>query len=366
MVSKGKIISLNSNLSEMFNKFLKYGNFAFIIAIILFTSSASAQNKQYKISSIGFYNLENLFDTIDSPETNDYEFLPSGSKFWGTEKYYKKLDNMADVISQIGDEKIPGGPYVLGVSEIENRLVLEDLIKRDALIKSNYDIVHYESPDERGIDVGLLYRKEYFTVLSSSSHHLKFDFDTSDHTRAQLLVTGLLNNDTIHLIVNHWPSRGGGELASRPKRNAAGNLSRHLVDSLLQINKSAKIIVMGDLNDNPDDESVFKHLKTGGNIENLKGTELFNPFYNVYKKGIGTTAYRDAWSLFDQLILSQGLISEDKTSLNYWKAGIFRKSFIISDEGQYKGYPKRTFSFDLFQNGYSDHFPVYLFLLKEN
>jgi hypothetical protein len=349
----------------MFNNSFIPNFLIFFVALMIYATSIQAQNKQYTVSCIAFYNLENLFDTIDSPDTPDEEFTPTGIKFWNTEKYVKKINNMADVISQIGDEVIPGGPYIIGLAEIENRSVLEDLIKTDALKKSNYAIVHYDSPDERGVDVGLLYRKDYFTLLGSSTHSLKFDFDTIDRTRDELLVKGLLGKDTLYLLINHWPSRSGGELASMPKRKAAGDLTRQLVDSLLTIHSDAKIIVMGDLNDNPDNESVLKNLKTGGNIDKLKKDELYNPYFDVFKKGVGTTAYRDAWSLFDQLLISQGLISEDKSSYAYWKSGIFRKNFVIQGDGQYEGYPKRTFSFDFFQNGYSDHFPVYLFLIKE-
>ncbi len=349
----------------MFKKITRFKGLLVLIVALSIGLNAQAQKKQYKIACIGFYNLENLFDTIDSPDTHDYEFLPDGKKVWNSEKYYKKLDKMAEVISQIGDEYVKGGPHILGVSEIENRSVLEDLIKMPQLKSSNYGIVHYQSPDERGVDVGLLYRKDYFKVLSSNSYILKFDFDKDDETRAQLLVTGLYDGDTIHIIVDHWPSRGGGELASRPKRNAAGDLARQTVDLLLKINKDAKIIVMGDLNDNPDNESVKKHLKSNRNIDKLKEGELYNPYYNIYKKGVGTNAYRDAWSLFDQLIISQGLISDNKSTYVYWKSNIFRKKFLIQNEGIFKGYPKRTFSYDRFQNGYSDHFPVYMFLIKE-
>ncbi|MCF6365151.1 MAG: endonuclease/exonuclease/phosphatase family protein [Bacteroidales bacterium] len=349
----------------MFNKILKTKTIFILFSALIFTSEIQAQKKQYKVACVGFYNLENLFDTIDSPDTYDYEFLPSGKKVWTGERYYKKLNKMADVISQIGDEVIKGGPHILGVSEIENRSVLEDLIKMPQLKSSNYGIIHYDSPDERGIDVGLIYRKDYFKILHTSSHVLKFSFDSTDETRAQLVVTGIYDGDTLNFIVNHWPSRGGGQKISEPKRNAAGDLSRLLVDSILFLDTDAKIIVMGDLNDNPDNESVKKHLFSNRHINKLKPGELFNPYYNVYKRGVGTTAYRDAWSLFDQLIISQGLISEDRSSFVYWKTNIFRKKFIISTEGRYKGYPKRTFSFDLFQNGYSDHFPVYLFLIKE-
>ncbi len=349
----------------MFNKILTIKIILILFSVFLINTDIQAQKKQYKVACIGFYNLENLFDTIDSPDTYDYEFLPSGKKVWNTERYIKKLNKMADVISQIGDEVVKGGPHILGVSEIENRLVLEDLVKMPQLLSSNYGVIHYDSPDERGVDVGLLYRKDYFEILHTSTHVLKFDFDSTDETRAQLVVTGLYDGDTINVIVNHWPSRGGGELASRPKRNAAGDLSRFLVDSILMLNTDAKIIVMGDLNDNPDNESVKTHLNSGRNQNKLKGVQLYNPYYNIFKKGVGTTAYRDAWSMFDQLIISQGLLSENKDRYVYWKSNIFRKKFIISTEGRYKGYPKRTFSFDLFQNGYSDHFPVYLFLIKE-
>lgn len=349
----------------MLKKISVFKTFLIVFAMLIVTN-INAQKKQYKVACIGFYNLENLFDTIDSPDTYDYEFLPSGKKGWTSERYHKKLANMSDVISQIGDEYVKGGPQILAVSEIENRSVLEDLIKMPKLIKSNYGIVHYESPDERGIDVGLIYRKDYFKVLHTSKHRLVFDFDKHDKTRDQLVITGIFDEtDTLNIIVNHWPSRGGGELASRPKRNAAGDLSRHLADSLLAINPNAKIIMMGDLNDNPDNPSVKKHFNAKRNINKLKGSEFFNPYYNVYKKGVGTTAYRDAWSLFDQVIISQGLISKDKSSYVYWKANIFRKKFLISKEGRYEGYPKRTFSFDKFNNGYSDHFPSYIFLIKE-
>lgn len=348
----------------MLKKNLLFRILAIVIAISV-SLNINAQTKPYKVACVGFYNLENLFDTIDSPDTYDYEFLPSGKKLWNTERYYKKLNKLADVISQVGDEVISGGPHILGVSEIENALVLEDLVKMPKLLASNYGVIHYDSPDERGVDVGLLYRKDYFEILHTSSHVLIFDFDTSDQTRAQLVVTGLYDGDTLNFIVNHWPSRGGGELASRPKRNAAGDLSRHLVDSMLALNPNAKIIMMGDLNDNPDNASVKKHFNAKRNIQRLKGTQMYNPYYNVFKKGVGTTAYRDAWSLFDQLIISQSLISKNKSTYIFWKANIFRKKFLIGKEGRYEGYPFRTFSFDRFQNGYSDHFPVYLFLIKD-
>ncbi len=350
----------------MFNKtfVLKFALILFIISALTF--NINAQKKQYQIRCVGFYNLENLFDTIDSPDTYDYEFLPSGNKVWTSERYHKKLHNMAEVISQIGDEYVKGGPDILGISEVENRNVVEDLISQPQLVKSNYGIVHYDSPDERGIDVALIYKKSSFKVVHTTYHNLYFKFDPHDRTRGQLVVTGTFDgNDTVNIIVNHWPSRGGGQKASEPKRDAAGDLCRYLVDSILNLNENAKIIVMGDLNDNPDNNSVVKHLRSKGSVKKLKKGDLYSPFYKVYKNGVGTTAYRDAWSFFDQLMISQALLSKDRTSFVFWKAGICRKKFMIQQEGKYKVYPKRTFAFDRFQNGYSDHFPTYLFLIKE-
>ncbi len=349
----------------MFNKITTFKFTIFLIIFSFLTVNLNAQKKQYKIRCVGFYNLENLFDTIDSPDTYDYEFLPSGKKVWTSKRYHKKLHNMAEVISQIGDEYVKGGPHILGISEIENKSVVEDLIKEPQLAESNYGIIHYDSPDERGIDVALIYKKDFFKILHTSYHNLHFDFDPHDKTRGQLVVTGMFDDDTLNIIVNHWPSRGGGQKASEPKRNAAGDLTRHLVDSIFNLNKNAKIIVMGDLNDNPDNASVVKHLRSKGKESKLKEGDLFSPFYKVYKNGVGTTAYRDAWSFFDQLIISQALLSDNRSRFVFWKAGICRKQFMIQQDGRFKGYPKRTFSFDRFQNGYSDHFPTYLFLIKE-
>jgi hypothetical protein len=189
--------------------------------------------------------------------------------------------------------------------------------------------------------------------------------DTSFRTRDQLVVTGLIDGEEIHLIVNHWPSRSGGEKESRPKRNAAGSLSRQIVDSLLQLNPNAKIIVMGDLNDDPINPSVKEFLRAKGKEEELEPGDLFNPMYKLYKEGIGSLAYRDSWNLFDQVIVSQGLLGADKSTFKYYKAKVFNKSFLLQKEGPYAGYPLRTFGGGVYLGGYSDHFPVYVFLIKK-
>ena len=341
--------------------------------IILLTGSVtilSAQNKDYKICSVAFYNLENLFDTIDNENVKDEEFTPDGKRMWTWEKYQKKLNRLADVISDIGSEYVKGGPYVLGVSEIENKGVLEDLIAMPQLKESNYKIVHYDSPDRRGIDVAIIYRSEFFEVIGSRSVNFKLaeelnPYEDEFKSRDQLVVSGKMDGEMMHFIVNHWPSRSGGEKRSLPLRNAAADVTRSIVDSLFAADKKAKIIVMGDLNDDPINASVVKHLKTKPKKEEVENGELYNPMYSKFKKGNGTTAYRDAWSLFDQLIVSKPLLGKDKKTYKYWKALIYKKNYLISKSGRYEGYPLRTFNFDRFQNGYSDHFPVYLFLTKE-
>jgi len=223
-----------------------------IILSIFITTAANAQDKT-KAACIAFYNLENLFDTIDDPRTNDAEFLPGGTNHWTSERYLTKLSNMAFVISKIGGEIIKGGPTLLGVSEIENKGVLEDLINTPPLKGLGYGIVHYDSPDKRGVDVALLYKKAAFKVVNTTSNRLTMPGKTDWFSRDQLVVSGELDGEMIHIIVNHWPSRGAGP----EYRAAAAALSKKLTDSLQQINPDAKVFIMGDLNDDPTDVSCL-------------------------------------------------------------------------------------------------------------
>ena len=243
-----------------------------ILAILAFgfgISSVSAQEQQaYKVGLVGFYNLENLFDTIDDPLKNDEEFLPNGANQWNTEKYTTKLHNMAYAISTIGTDWSPDGVAVLGVSEIENRTVLEDLVAQPEIKDRNYQIVHYESPDRRGVDVGLLYNPKYFKLLSSKSYPTVVPDQPEFITRDQLLVSGLFDGEMMHFIVMHWPSRYGGEKRSLPGRVAAAELCRHIADSILNEDANAKIIMMGDYHDYPDNKSVTKYLRATGDMDN--------------------------------------------------------------------------------------------------
>ena len=324
------------------------------------------EKESYSVACVGFYNLENLFDTIDSPDTDDAEFLPEGLRHWTPEIYKEKQKNLAKVISELGKDVTPDGVAILGVSEIENRGVLEDLVKQRAIAKRDYHIVHYDSPDRRGVDVGLLYQPKYFTPTGSKSIPLIIYNDQGErtYTRDILYVAGLLDGDQVHVMVNHWPSRRGGEAATQPFRNAAALLCKNVKDSLLQIDPHAKVIIMGDLNDDPNSPSVKKVLASVGKKKEVKEGGFFSPMYEFFRQGIGTMAYNDAWSLFDQIILSEGLVREEQTGYRFYKAHVFNEPYLIQKTGQFKGYPFRTFDFDNYIGGYSDHFPVCIYLVK--
>jgi uncharacterized protein (DUF2249 family) len=337
------------------------------IVVSCFALSTIAQEKQYNINTIAFYNLENLFDTIDSqnPDTWDIEFTPQGNKKYNTKVYESKLKNLSSVIEEIGSDLTNQPPAICGVSEIENASVLEDLIHKTVLNKYDYDYVHLDGPDERGVDVGLLYRKSIFQVTNVEGYELTFDFDLKDKTRYHLLISGLFNGEKMHIIVNHWPSRYGGKKASDLKRIAAGDRTRHIVDSLLALDPNSKIVVMGDLNDDPINKSITKHLRAKRKISDLKEGDMFNPMAQLFRDGVGSGAYRDKWNLFDQVIISQGLALGEKDTYKFYSAHVNNKTALTNREGRYKGYPWRTYVGNTFQGGYSDHFASYIYIIKE-
>jgi hypothetical protein len=346
---------------------MRLDRFFLLMILVITTFTVKSQNdKKYLAVAIGFYNLENLFDTINQPDIRDGEFTPSGAKLWNSDKYWEKQKHMAKVISQIATDINPDGVAILGISEIENKSVIEDLINQKELKNRNYSFIHYDSPDHRGVDVALIYNPKYFKPYKNSSHRLYIPQLKDFRTRDQLLVDGVLaGGDTLHIIVNHWPSRYGGEKRSRWLRNAAADLSRNIADSLLEENPDARIIMMGDLNDDPVNESVLEHFKAKGKRDKLKEGEFFNPMYQFYKKGQGSLAYHDSWNMFDQIVISQSLLGKDYSHYKFLKAVIFRKPYLLNKEGRYRGYPYRTYVGNLWQGGYSDHLPVYIVLVKE-
>ena len=342
------------------------------IIIFLFLAShvlVYGQKKRYKVQTIAFYNLENLFDTENDPNKLD-EYSPIMEIKADREPVFnKKIENMAKAILDIGMEKSNNSPAIIGVAEIENKAVLEHLVNHPFLKPKNYKIVHFNSPDVRGIDVALLYQNNLFKVIDKSKHELKiFDNTTGKrvYTRDQLLVSGYLDHELIHIIVNHWPSRRGGQAKSESKRVAAAKLCKHTVDSLQTINPYAKIIIMGDLNDNPTNRSIKKILNTKQKSNNLKLKELYNPMEMFYKNGLGSNAYRDRWSLFDQIIVSPAFVNKNYNTYQFYKASIVNKDYLLHKTGKYKGYPFRSFSNSTFTNGYSDHLPVCIYLIKQH
>jgi predicted extracellular nuclease len=319
--------------------------------------------KKLRVYSAAFYNLENLFDTNDDPGVRDEEFTPTGANAWTPDKYQKKLHNMAYVISKLAREHCPMGPAVLGVSEVENRGVLEDLVKTSEIASMGYEIVHYDSPDRRGIDVGLLYNPRLFQVTSSKAYPFILPDNPDFKTRDQLLVSGILAGESFHVIVNHWPSRYGAK--STNLREFAASITKHIADSIYNADPSAKIVIMGDLNDDPTDKSTRVVLNAKKNQSEVKPGGLFNTMWGFYDKGIGSLGYQGKWNLFDQIIISESLLGKDRSTLKFWKAEIFNRDFLIQQEGKNKGYPLRTFSGNTFLNGYSDHFPTLIYMVKE-
>lgn len=330
--------------------------------VLAFPFLLSAQ-RSFQVGCIGFYNLENLFDTLDAPDIRDEDFTPQGSYRYNTDIYVDKLNKLARVISELGTDVTPDGVAVLGVSEIENRKPLEDLVKNPKISARNYQIVHYDSPDERGIDVALLYQPKYFKVLASRP--VRVNLPHNDFTRDVLFVSGLYDGEPLHILVNHWPSRSGGEAASQPLRNLAATVCKGIIDSLRQADPNAKIILMGDLNDDPSSPSVRQILDAKAKKEQVKPGGLFNTMYEFYKKGIGSLAYQDSWNLFDQIIISSGLITPKVGGYQFYQSSIYNKPYMCQQTGQFKGYPLRTFVGTNYMGGYSDHFPTYIFLVKE-
>lgn len=327
-------------------------------------STLNAQEKKYELYSVGFYNLENLFDTIHDSGKNDYEFLPDGANKWGTLKYTNKLKNMARVLNEMGTDVLPVGMAAVGVSEIENSRVLKDLVEHETLAPRGWDFIHIEGPDRRGVDCALLYNPKLFKPISSKlAPYITEDNDTTYKTRGFLIVSGDMGGEMVHIIVNHWPSR----YAKSPARERAGFLVRQLKDSIMTAMPDSKVLIMGDMNDDPDDKSMKNSLGAVREREELKkSSDLYNPWWNILrKKGLGTLKYNGKWNLFDQIVLSGNVIGNDRSTLKLYKTEIFSRNYLFQQEGRYKGNTLRTHAGGVWLNGYSDHLPVIVYLVKE-
>lgn len=340
--------------------------------------SATAQKKGHSYV-IGFYNLENLFDTYDDPAKNDEQYLPDGQNKWTEAKYQKKLYNMAHVIRAMKDDN---GVFhtILGVSEIENRLVLEDLVAEPEIAAANFQIVHYDSPDRRGVDTGLLYRADQFTLLDSEAIPFTFegtqveitlDQEAQDdfRTRDILMVRGTIEGEMFAFYVAHLPSRLGGK--GQDLRSRGGEIIYNHSQKLMQEFPGIKIVVMGDMNDDPFDDSMAKWLHGRKTMAEVGPEDFFNPYYSMIEAGFGSLAYQGVWSIYDQELVNSNLALAPDGGFriipivqNKYYGRIFKKPFMTQQSGQYKGTPFRTFSGGAFIGGYSDHYPTYIVISK--
>lgn len=339
----------------------------YALALLLSAGMQSYAQKYAKVS-VAFYNLENLFDTEDGPN-NDADFLPNGANQWTPERYQMKLDNMASAICQIADGKAPD---ILGVCEIENRRVLEDLIAHPKLANQGYSIVHFDSPDRRGIDCGLLYRGSVFQFTDATAHPVRVPREPEVKTRDVLEVNGSILGEPVSILVAHWPSRAGGEQISLNRRMTAAKVMKQVTDSLVALGGEQKVILMGDFNDDPISPSLTEGLQSQNDTEQVVSSGLYNVMARLHRQGLGTLAYRDVWNLFDNIVVTGNLIGQDLSSLKLLQdkstkayGRICNASMLTQKTGQYKGYPFRTFSYGQFQNGYSDHYPVYVYLVRQ-
>ncbi len=313
--------------------------------------------KKSKSFIVGFYNVENLFDTIDDPHKNDNQFLPDSKKKWNSERYYKKLNDLSRVIYTIDSTNLP---VVFGLSEVENKAVVEDLIHTDYL-KDKYEIIHKESPDGRGIDVAVIFQPKKFKVLHKEWIRFQLPNKERPSTRDIVYVQGLImKKDTLNFFFCHWPSRYGGEEKSRPYRAKAAKMLKAKLDSLRKINPDTKILVMGDLNDHPDNEAVQNILeakKDKGNLINL--------MWPIKEKNEGTHFYKGHWGVLDHIIVSASLLKKNKgLSTKHEYVGIHKPDFLLYTNKKGVKSPSRTYGGNNYYGGFSDHLAIYLELKK--
>jgi hypothetical protein len=323
--------------------------FLFTICFLLFAFASQAQ-----VYPIAFYNMENLFDPADDPNTDDDEFTPNGKSKYTQEVYAEKLSNMAYVLQRIGTDKNANGAVLIGVAEIENDKVLRDLVNDKSIRNRKYKYLWFNSTDPRGIDVALLYNPAQFRVLQSKPLHF-------EGARDALYVTGILGGDTIHVLVNHWPSRRDGKDETEERRLEIAAINRKQIDEIRRKNPAANIILMGDFNDNPEDKSVYEVLGARSDANSEKNT-LYNPLAAVHTPQKGSLVYKKHWDLFDQIILSASLVKHK--GLHYDSSEIYDRPFLRQETGKFKNYPFRSYRGTFWNHGYSDHFPVVVYLKK--
>ena len=339
-----------------------------LFCAVLFSAPASAQ-KKFSVYAIGFYNVENLFDTTHDEGKNDYDFTPTGSYQWNEMKYRHKLHNMASVLAEMGTDVLPNvGCAAIGLAEVENDHVMNDLTAQPELAARGYKYVHIEGPDHRGIDCALIYNPKLFTVRDTKLVPYVYDLpkDSTRATRGFLTVSGTLAGEHVTIIVCHLPSRGAGSYY----RELGGKQVKALKDSFLREDPKVKVLVMGDMNDDPTNKSMYECLSAKGEMNEVGANDMYNPWYNVLvKEGTGTLQYQGKWNLFDQIIMTPNLLNKDGkkdfSELKFWKNQIFRRDYLFQESGKYKGNTKRTTAGGVWLDGYSDHLPVVTYFAKQ-
>ena len=337
-----------------------------LAVVALIVTAAPAQDRKLSLYGVGFYNLENLFDTEHDEGKNDYEYLPDGANHWTQMKYEHKLKNMSRALSDMATDRLPNvGCAVIGVSEVENAHCLADLCEQEPLKARNYQYILIEGPDQRGVDVGFLYQPRFFTPAKVWLQPYILNEHITRPTRGFLTVQGMLGGDSITVIVCHWPSR----FSASPAREAAGDMVKAEKDSIIAANPTMKVLVMGDMNDDPFDKSMSKNLSARRKMEDVTPSDMFNPFWQVLLDGRGTLMYQGGWNLFDQIVMTPNCLDvkgkKEYKSLTFFKAEVQRLPYLLQSEGRYKESPKRTHASGVWLDGYSDHLPVVSYFIRE-
>jgi predicted extracellular nuclease len=336
------------------------------VFISLYLNSQDLPSARNSFTAV-FYNVENLFDIFNDPKINDEEFLPESPKQWNEEKYQKKITDLAKVLSSINDKELPS---LIGLAEIENKKVLEDLISSPKLRKGKYGIIHYDSKDERGIDVAFLYDKDEIEILESKAIPVVFGFDIQDVTRDILYVKCKVKDDNVfYIFINHWPSRSPSEQESEIKRVTASIALRKEVDKILNFENDARILIMGDFNDEPTNKSLVQILNALNKRKNKTYRDLYNLMYDKHNTGNeGSITYKDSWQMFDQIIVSQGVLKKGTGYyLTYGDGMVYKGGDVLVTNPQTKAVSiNRTYGGNTYLGGVSDHLPVYVILKKDD
>lgn len=319
--------------------------------------SATASQRNDQDFRIGFYNCENLFDLVDDSLTRDEAFTPEGDYRYTFSRYKKKSNGIAKTIAALGGWR---PAEFVGLCEVESKWVLDGLTRFSPLENVNYQIIHEESPDRRGIDIACIYNPERFNLILYKYHRIRFPHDTTRTTRDMLYVKGIIpNDDTLHIFINHWPSRYGGQFASEASRHYVADVLRSKVDSLNELYNSPHILVMGDFNDEPDDLSLVDHLRAKAPFTECSQNDLINLMYPIKYK-YGTHSFGGEWGVLDHVIVSNSLLLSKGTYTEPSRVGIFNAPWLLTKNAANNDVPFRTFQGPAYKGGYSDHLPIFL------